>query len=82
MDSRLTLNVDESFLNILESSFQQKTKVHLLLDEEGMIRMEGFINNIHKNPSGIMIELDNSKNIDLKTIIAVNGIFRPEYGEC
>lgn len=82
MDSRITLNVNETFLETLETSFQQKEKVRLLIDNNGMTRTEGFINAIHKNASGISIEMDNGSRIDLKTIIAVNGIFRPEYGEC
>jgi hypothetical protein len=82
MDSRLTLNIDETFLKILESSFEQKEKVNLLLDEGGITRAEGFILSIHKEPSRMSIELDGERTIDLKTIVAVNGIFRPEYGEC
>ena len=82
MDSRVTLNVDENFLQMLESSFKQNEKVHLLLDENGMARTEGFITAIDKNSTAASIELDSQKKIELKTIVAVNGVFRPEYGEC
>jgi len=82
MDSRITLNVNETFLEILESSFQQKEKVYLLLDENGIVRTEGFINAIQKDSPDTSIALESGKKIDLKTIVAVNGIFRPEYGEC
>lgn len=82
MDSRITLNVDETFLEIVESSFKQKGKVYLLLDEKGIVRSEGFILSIHKCPSGISIELEDGKKINLKDIVALNGIFRSEYGEC
>ena len=82
MDSRATLNVDENFLEILETSFQKSEKVHLLLDENGMARAEGFISAIDKNSTAASIELDSQKKIELKTIVAVNGVFRPEYGEC
>lgn len=82
MDTRVTLNVNEAFLEILESCFQKKEKLHLIIDENGMVRTEGFISAINKNSSGAFIELKDGRKIDLKTIVAVNGIFRPEYGEC
>ena len=82
MDSPATLNVDENFLEILETSFQKNEKVHLLLDENGMARTEGFITAIDKNSTTASIELDGKMKIELKTIVAVNGVFRPEYGEC
>jgi len=82
MDSRVTLNLDESFLEILETSFTKGEKVYLLLDENGLVRAEGFVTAIHKNPVTTSIELEGKKRIDLKTIVAVNGIFKPEYGGC
>lgn len=82
MDTRITLNLDESFLQMLESCFHQKEKVHLLLDEKGMVRAEGFITAIDKTSTVIIIELEEEKKIELKTIIAVNGVFHPEYGGC
>lgn len=82
MDSRVTLNVNETFLEILESCFRKKEKAYLIVDENGMVRTEGFIKAIHKNPSGSFVELNDARRIDLKAIVAVNGIFRPEYGEC
>ena len=82
MDSRITLQVDASFLEILETCWQQEKRVHLLIDEDGLIRMEGLIDRIDKEPAGIFIELRDGKRVDMRTIVAVNGIFRPEYGEC
>lgn len=82
MDNRVTLNVDETFLEILNSCFEQKQKAFLLLDENGIVRTDGFIAAIHNDPAGFSIELDNGRKIELGNIVAVNGIFRPEYGEC
>lgn len=82
MDSRITLNTGESFSEILESCFRQKEKVHLLLDEEGLVCMEGIITAINRDPAAELIELDGKKKIALRSIVAVNGMFRPEYGEC
>jgi hypothetical protein len=44
--------------------------------------MEGLIDHIRKEPLGIFIELKEGRRIDIGTIVAVNGIFRPEYREC
>jgi hypothetical protein len=82
MDTRITLSVDENFLQMLEASFHQKEKVYMLLDENGITRAEGFVTAIDKTSPAISIELEGQKKIELKTIIAVNGVFRPEYGEC
>lgn len=82
MDSRITLRVDETFLEILASCLKQQEKAHLLIDEKGLTRTDGFVSAIHKSPSGIFIELKDGRRINLQMIVALNGIFRPEYGEC
>jgi hypothetical protein len=82
MDSRITLQVDTTFLEILKSCLRQEEKVYLLIDENGLVRIEGWIDGIYKEPYGTYIELKEGRRVDISTIIAVNGIFRPEYGEC
>jgi hypothetical protein len=82
MDWRLTLKKNESFLEILYNSFSSGGKVNLLLDEGGISRAEGFIKSIHTDVPDPYIEFENEARINLKTIIAVNGIFLPEYDEC
>ena len=81
MDFRITLNTTETFLEMLQTAFQEKQKVNLLIDDNGVTRKEGLISAIH-GTSPAFIELGDGSKIDLATIIAVNGIFRPEYGEC
>jgi len=61
MDNRITLNVDETFLTILESSFEQKEKVSLLLDEKALFGQR-VLQAIHKRVIGISIELEDEKN--------------------
>ena len=81
MDSRLTLHTDETFLHLLNTSFQSGEKVNLLIDDGGISRMEGYIKAVNSTDQDSFIELDDT-TIELKKIVAVNGIFRPEYGEC
>lgn len=86
MDQRLTFDDLHSLKAILLNLCDQKDKVSLLLDREGLIRMEGIIENIEeKTPlEATVIIVNNSvpQPIFLKEIIAVNGIFSSDYSEC
>ena len=82
MDSRQTLRVHETFAELLHRIFEAGDKAHLLIDDNGITRLEGFIDALTiNNPSPFMV-LENGTTVPLQTIVAVNGIFRPEYGEC
>ncbi len=82
MDCRLTLHASETFLELLRAANQSGQKVYLLIDDTGISRTEGFVSEIHTNTSSPVIELDNGTTVELAKIVAVNGIFRPEYSEC
>ena len=82
MDCRITLNAGETFLELLTTSYKSGEKVSLLIDDGGMTRMEGIIKTINDGTSTPIIELAGGEVITLDKIIAVNGVFRPEYGEC
>lgn len=82
MDCRVTLNVGETFLESLNASHKLGEKVSLLIDDGGMTRMEGVIKTINAAASSPIIELAGGEVISMDKIVAVNGVFRPEYGEC
>ena len=82
MDCRLTLNTGETFLELLNASYDSGQKVSLLIDDGGMTRMEGVIKTINTAVSIPVVELAGGEQISLDKIVAVNGVFRPEYGEC
>lgn len=83
MDCRVTLNENETFLELLKAFYQSKEKVHLLVDSDGITREEGFIMNVSDRiPSSEHIKMDNGLEIPVKKIIAVNGVFLPEFGGC
>lgn len=82
MDCRLTLRTDETFLEILSSSCEKSDKVYLLLDENGLVHVEGIVKTIRTDSSSNSLELQNGRKIDIRLIVAVNGIFLPEYSEC
>jgi hypothetical protein len=82
MDCRETLNANQSFLELLKSSFRSKEKIYLLIDDNGMTRREGFIKDIDINASTPFIIMESELKVELNKIVAMNGIFLAEYGEC
>lgn len=82
MDTRHTLKKNEAFLQVLEDAQQAGSKVNLLLDDAGITRAEGIIISLDTNTPAPFIELNNGLKIALKSIVAVNGVFLPEYSEC
>jgi hypothetical protein len=82
MDIRTTLKSKETFIEILSNCLQDKTKVAMILDNNGLIRAEGLIKAMELNAVQPYVELQGGLKIVLGTIIAVNGIFVASYSEC
>ncbi|ANE49270.1 hypothetical protein [Flavisolibacter tropicus] len=82
MDSRETLPVNATFMKHLAEAYQAGSKVHLLVDDEGLVRAEGFIKTIITDTANSIVELEGGMKIEVRKIVAVNGLFLPEYGEC
>lgn len=79
MDCRDTLSVNETFVELLTRLWRSNEKVHLLVDDNGIGRREEGIKNIDMKSEVIQL---NDGMIELKKIVAVNGVFLPEFGEC
>jgi hypothetical protein len=82
MDLRNTLAQDETFMVILNECFSNNTKVALIVDKNGLERMEGKIISIESNAKEPYFKLDDSSVILEKSLIAINGMFVPSYSEC
>ncbi|HEV7331722.1 MAG TPA: hypothetical protein VGN63_11850 [Flavisolibacter sp.] len=82
MDCRITLGAKETFEKLLNSAYHAGEKVNLLVDDNGLTRAEGFIQQMKKSDTSLVIELDNGMILPVGKIVAVNGIFLPAYGEC
>lgn len=84
MDQRVTFDNAKSLLSTLSGLYQKKEKISLLLDLQGLSRLEGIIDSIEeKQPlEKTLIKVNNADAFLLKQVIAVNGIFRSEYSEC
>lgn len=82
MDCRVTLRSNETFLEMLTAAQLCGQKVYLLVDDNGISRMEGFIRHIGSSGGTSFIELDNYVKVEISKIAAVNGIFLSAYSEC
>ncbi len=82
MDSRNTLECNATFIDILSNCMEAKTKVAMLLDNNGLIRAEGLIKSMEINVTQPYIQMQGGLKIVLSTITAVNGIFVASYSEC
>ena len=82
MDCRLTLDKNESFLELVSNAYRNGEKVHLLIDDGGISRREGFIREINTECGFALIVLDQDTGVRLDKIMAVNGVFSAEYSEC
>ena len=67
---------------MLQSAYPTGEKCYLLYKEISMSRMEGLIITIHIDLTDLSIEMQDGLKIALKDIIAFNGVFLPECGEC
>ena len=82
MDLRTTLSVNESFMEMLIDCKNRGAKAEMILDINGLERAEGIIQQIYPDDPNPYLELQEGRTIVEKTIIAINGVFRPEYAGC
>lgn len=82
MDKRGTLSANESFTEILKSCYSNREKVAMLVDEEGISRVNGTIKNLSLDAQTPYVELHDGTQIKLHSIVAVNGTFSSDYSEC
>ena len=84
MDQRQTFIDDNELLSVVTTIFNQKLKASLIIDKEGLTRVEGIITLIDKRDDNenTSIIIDNRDTVTLKEIIGINGLFRSDYSEC
>lgn len=82
MDLRKTLSVNETFIEMLIDCKNRGAKAEMILDINGLERAEGVIQEIYTDDPNPHLELQDGRKIVEKTIVALNGIFRPEYAGC
>ena len=84
MDQRQTFNDNNELLSLVTSICNEKIEAFLLIDREGLMRVEGVITSIdkHDDIENIRITISGRDRVLLKEIIGINGLFRSDYSEC
>ncbi len=82
MDTRVTISDKQSFFQLLKQLYEDQKKVSLLYDNNGLTRYEGLISAILSGSSQPCLVMQDGTKIDIPAVIAVNGIFAPDYSEC
>ena len=84
MDQRQTFKDSDELLSFVSQIFQQKQQASLLIDKDGLTRVEGTITaiNEHNNVNETSIVVNDTIPFAIKEIIGINGIFRSDYSEC
>jgi hypothetical protein len=82
MDCRITLGSNETFIELLFQAYATGEKVAMLIDDNGLERMEGFLATVSATGPSPFIEMVDGSKVNLNKIVAVNGIFLPEYSGC
>lgn len=84
MDKRETFDDLQKLKAFLKTLWQQQSKASFLIDDNGLIRIDGVVSFIDEQAdlNFAIVTIDGDNNILLKQIIAVNGQFRSDYTEC
>jgi len=84
MDQRQTFKDAQQLFSFISQIFQEKQTAALLIDKDGLTRVEGIITSIQPNANveETLIKVDENTTFTIKEIIAVNGLFRSDYSEC
>jgi hypothetical protein len=78
MDCRDTISKDQTFLKMLREEHEAGRKVNLIIDANGLNRLQGHIVSMRENE----LELEGKVVVPLSEIIAINGIFSSDFSEC
>jgi hypothetical protein len=81
-DIRETLSVAGSFYDLILVLYQKKETANILYDDKGITRANGNIIQLSKQNESPYLVLDNGIQINIDSIVAVNGIFAADYSEC
>ncbi|HRO47131.1 hypothetical protein [Agriterribacter sp.] len=82
MDTRITLNDKQSFVQLLKQLHADGDKISLLYDSNGLTRYEGLISSILTGSAQPCLLMQDGSEMLISSVIAVNGIFAPDYSEC
>ena len=82
MDCRITLGRGESFLDFLIKAKEKNETVNLIIDADGLERIESKVQSISNSGNNVIVTMDDGRKLSVHQIVALNGIFHQDYGEC
>lgn len=85
MDQRQTFADTRELLTILTNLYTKRVTVALLIDQNGLSRISGFIELLGESSFTVFENHTNTASkhrILLHEVVAVNGIFHSDYSEC
>jgi len=81
-DIRETLPAKGNFHEIILSLYKKKEAINILYDHNGLTRANGYIKYLNQQNEFPYMMLDNEVQVNINSIVAVNGIFASDYSEC
>lgn len=81
-DTRQTIPPGGSFLKQVQELFEQKVKAGILYEDHGVTRANGMITALFEKDGKQWMRLDDSLEVAIDSLYAVNGIFASDYSEC
>ncbi len=84
MDQRQTFKDSGQLFSAISEIFQLQQHASLLIDKNGLERVEGVITSIepHNDVNETTIMINDTTPVLIKEIIGINGLFRSDYSEC
>lgn len=84
MDQRTTFDNNKTLLTTICDLLRKEEKVSLLIDLQGLTRLEGHIVHIDQQEpiEKTLVKVSDAELFRLEQLIAVNGVFRSDYSEC
>lgn len=74
--------IQVKMLSIIQSCLEEQSKASLILDINGLEKVQGLITAIEEENDKVIIHLDHDFTFSLDQVIAINGYFDPLYSMC
>jgi len=84
MDQRQTFKDSDQLFSYITDIFQRQQHASLLIDRNGLERVEGKITSIdpHTDVDKTIFLVNDTIPISINEIVGINGLFRSDYSEC
>lgn len=74
--------IQAKMLSIIQLCLEEQSKASLILDINGLEKVQGLVTAIEEEKDKVIIHLDHDFTFSLDQVIAINGYFDPLYSMC